>query len=79
MTVHCSAEFLIEPFKEGEPGPHVEYGITAMEEAGLDVTIGPFGSSVSGPVPVVTEALARMLTEAMAAGASRISVQVSQP
>lgn len=76
--VDCTAEFLIEPFTEGDPGPHVEYGITAMEAAGLDVSIGPFGSSVTGPIPVVTEAVAQMLTEAMAAGASRISVQVSQ-
>ncbi len=73
----CTAEFLIEPFTEGDPGQHVKVGIAAMEAAGLSVAVGPFGNTVAGPVEEVVPAVARMLSDALDAGASRISVQVS--
>ena len=37
------AEFTIEPFVEGDPGPHVSAAVAVAEAAGLAVDVGPFG------------------------------------
>ena len=70
------AEFLVEPFIEGSPGPHVLAAFAAVEEAGLAVEVGPFGNVVSGPLPVVTGAIDRMLRAAVAAGSTRVQLQL---
>ncbi len=72
------AEFTIEPFVEGAPGPHVAAGLDAVRAAGFDPVIGPFGSSVAGPVDAITAAVAALLEAATAAGATRVSIQVSR-
>ena len=33
---------------EGDPGPHVKETISVAEQAGLDVDVGPFGTTVIG-------------------------------
>ena len=48
VVVEISAEFTIEPFVEGAPGPHVRAAINVAEAAGLAVDVGPFGTAVSG-------------------------------
>ncbi len=72
------AEFTIEPFVEGSPGPHVEAGLDAVRAAGFEPVIGPFGSSVTGSIDAVTEAVKALLEAATAAGATRVSIQVSR-
>ena len=42
------AEFTIEPFVEGAPGPHVHAGLDAVRAAGFEPELGPFGSTVTG-------------------------------
>ena len=69
-------EFTIEPFVEGEPGPHVRAAVEAAELAGVTVDFGPFGTAVSGEDDVVLDAVDRMLRAATAAGATRVSLQV---
>ncbi len=76
MTV--VAEFTIEPFVEGSPGPHVAAGLDAVRAAGFDPIIGPFGSSVTGSIEAVTAAVAALLEAATAAGATRVSLQLSR-
>ena len=76
--VQVVAEFTIEPFVEGSPGPHVSAGLDAVRAAGLDPTIGPFGSSVTGELEAVTAAVTALLAAATAAGATRVSLQVSR-
>jgi len=71
------AEFTIEPFVEGAPGVHVQAALDAVRSAGLEPEMGPFGSSVQGEVTVVSRAFTELVTAAMAAGATRVSVQVS--
>ncbi|MCU1356730.1 MAG: hypothetical protein JWM89_2148 [Acidimicrobiales bacterium] len=72
-------EFTVEPFVEGTPGPHVEAAIDAAKGDGLRVDFGPFGTSVSGDDPdLVLAATDRAVRAALAAGASRVSVLVSQ-
>ena len=72
-------EFTVEPFHDGAPGPHVHAAGEAARAAGLAVDFGPFGSSVEGddePVLAAADALARA---AIAAGATRVSLQISRP
>jgi uncharacterized protein YqgV (UPF0045/DUF77 family) len=71
------AEFLIEPFEEGNPGPHVTKAIAAIEEKGLEVKVEAFGNIVVGATDEVASALAEMLKRALAEGAARVSIQVS--
>lgn len=69
-------EFTIEPFVEGEPGPHVRAAVEAAERSGLSVDFGPFGTTVSGEDEAVLGAVDRLLHAATAAGATRVSLQV---
>jgi uncharacterized protein YqgV (UPF0045/DUF77 family) len=75
--VNVTAEFLVEPFREGALGPHVSAAIDVVEAAGLAVDIGPFGSQVAGPVEVVVPVLAEALRAAVDAGASRVNLTVT--
>ena len=47
-AVSLVVEFTIEPFVEGEPGPHVRAAVEAAEQSGVTVDFGPFGTTVSG-------------------------------
>ena len=73
----CRVEFVIEPFTDGEPGPHVTAGIGAIEAQGLTVTMGPFGSTVEGESSVVAHAIGSMVQAAVADGAARVLVEVT--
>jgi uncharacterized protein YqgV (UPF0045/DUF77 family) len=72
----CTVDFVIEPFNEGAPGPHVMSGIKAIETSGLRVSMGPFGSTVSGPVDDVSPAIGAMVTAAAGDGANRVLIEV---
>jgi uncharacterized protein YqgV (UPF0045/DUF77 family) len=72
----CHVEFVIEPFVEGSPGRHVRSGIEAMAARGLDVSMGPFGSSVSGEIEELANAVGAMVSAAVNDGARRVLVEV---
>jgi uncharacterized protein YqgV (UPF0045/DUF77 family) len=69
-------EFTIEPFVEGEPGPHVRAAVEAAERSGVTVDFGPFGTTVSGDDDSVLTAVDRLLRAATEAGATRVSLQL---
>jgi uncharacterized protein YqgV (UPF0045/DUF77 family) len=71
-------EFTIEPFVEGQPGPHVTAAITAAESFGLAVEFGPFGSSCTVDLDDVGDVVARVTDAALANGASHVSVHVAR-
>jgi uncharacterized protein YqgV (UPF0045/DUF77 family) len=73
-----TVEFTIEPFVAGRPGPHVRAAIAAAEGSGLGVDVGPFGTSVSGDEARVLDAVDAILRAAVAAGATRVSLQVAR-
>jgi uncharacterized protein YqgV (UPF0045/DUF77 family) len=77
--VALTVEFTIEPFVPGEPGPHVRAAVEAAELSGLAVDFGPFGTTVAGDDEAVLAAVDRILRAAVAAGATRISLQVARP
>ena len=65
------AEFTVEPFQEGNPGPHVQAAIDALSPHRPD--IGPFGTAIEGSIEGVLHAAADCVRAAMDAGASRVS------
>jgi uncharacterized protein YqgV (UPF0045/DUF77 family) len=69
-------EFTVEPFVQGAPGPHVTAALDAAQASGLEVDFGPFGTSVSGPDDKVIATLDDVVRRALAAGATRVSVQL---
>jgi uncharacterized protein YqgV (UPF0045/DUF77 family) len=79
MVVSLEVEFTVEPFVEGAPGPHVRAAVTAAERPGVSVEFGPFGTSVSGEDAAVLNAVDAILRSAVAAGATRVSLQLARP
>jgi uncharacterized protein YqgV (UPF0045/DUF77 family) len=75
--VQVIAEFTIEPFVEGAPGEHVRAGLDAVRAAGFDPDVGPFGSTITGELDEVSAAVTALLRTATAAGATRVSLQLS--
>jgi uncharacterized protein YqgV (UPF0045/DUF77 family) len=73
----CTAEFVIEPFTDGDPGPHVRAGIDAIEAKGLVVSMGPFGSSVDGEIQAIAPAIDAMVRAAISDGADRVLVEIT--
>ena len=71
-----TVEFTIEPFIEGAPGAHVTAAVAAVEQRGLIVEFGPFGSSFSVPKDELPEAVADLMRAAYANGATFVSVDV---
>lgn len=72
------AEFTTEPFEgEGEPPAHALAARDCLLAAGLDPDFGPLGTAISGDRERLLPALAEVLDKALAAGANRITLQVT--
>ncbi len=71
------AEFTVEPFVDGNPGPHVAAAIDAAGAHGAEVTVGPFGTELSGDEDAVLAGLDAAMRAAMASGATRVTVQLT--
>jgi uncharacterized protein YqgV (UPF0045/DUF77 family) len=71
-------EFTTEPFElEGFP-EHARAARRAVDEAGLSVDVGPFGTSAEGDEEQVLAAVSRLVRETLAHGATQISLQVTR-
>ncbi len=70
------AEFLVEPFVEGSMGPHVEAALEACRQNGFDPEVGPFATSIEGPLVRVTSAINDITHGALQAGATAVQVRV---
>lgn len=71
-------EFTVEPFVEGQPGPHVTQAVAAVESHGVKVDFGPFGSSFLVDVAVMPTVVADMMRAAYGNGATFVSVSVAR-
>ncbi|MEY4338806.1 MAG: hypothetical protein RLZ14_656 [Actinomycetota bacterium] len=71
-------EFTIEPFHEGNPGPHVRAAVDAAEALGAVVEFGPFGSSCRVAAAQVGEVSGAILAAAFANGATHVSLHAEQ-
>ncbi|MGA1139289.1 MAG: hypothetical protein ACO38L_00830 [Ilumatobacteraceae bacterium] len=71
-------EFTVEPFVEGQPGPHVTNAVAAVEQHGVKVDFGPFGSTFTATEAVTPTIVADMMRAAYAHGATFVSVSVAR-
>ncbi len=71
-------EFTIEPFHEGNPGPHVLAAVDAVEAFGVEVEFGPFGSSCTVSQGQVAEVSGAIVAQAFANGASHVSLHAER-
>ena len=76
-AVQITAEFTVEPFVEGAPGPHVLAAIQVAESAGLAVDVGPFGTTVVGESGLVLSTVDGLVRAAIDSGATRVSLQLT--
>ena len=71
-------EFTIEPFVEGQPGPHVTQAVAAVEQHGITVEFGPFGSTFTVSDDLMPAVVANMMRAAYAHGATFVSLSVAR-
>ncbi|MFF7983140.1 hypothetical protein [Streptomyces sp. NPDC007901] len=71
-------EFTTEPFDLDEAPAHALVAREVIEAAELDaVDVGPFGNTAEGGADAVLTAVDALLRRSLAAGATRISLQVN--
>lgn len=71
-------EFTVEPFVEGEPGPHVRAAVEAAVAAGAEVEFGPFASTCRVGEDELPEVVAAITRAAFAHGATYLAVNVTR-
>ena len=69
-------EFTIEPFVEGQPGPHVRAAVDAAEAAGVAVEFGPFGSTCRVGTEDLPRLVASIVSAAFGNGATHVSMHM---
>ncbi|MFW2336257.1 hypothetical protein [Ilumatobacter sp.] len=69
-------EFTIEPFHEGDPGPHVTAPAEALRDMDIDVQVGPFGSGCRVADDRVSDVVAAIVRIALDHGASHVNVDI---
>ena len=70
-------EFIVEPFVEGRPGPHVRAAVAAVEASGCNVDFGPLGSVFETTPDQVGHVVNDLLNAAYGAGATCVQVHVA--
>lgn len=71
-------EFTTEPFDLEEAPAHAVVARDIVQRAGLDaVDVGPFGNTAEGAADEVLAVVDEMLRRTLAAGATRVSLQVN--
>ncbi|WNI18557.1 hypothetical protein [Actinacidiphila sp. ITFR-21] len=71
-------EFTTEPFDLEEPPAHALVAREVIQDGTLSaVDVGPFGNTAEGPADAVVAAVAELLRRTLAAGATRVSLQVN--
>ncbi len=74
LVVRAKVDFTVEPFIEGEIGPHVRAALDAVRALGFEPEVGPFGSSLSGPVEDAAGAAAAAIVAAIHGGATSVAM-----
>ena len=70
-------EFTIEPFHEGNPGPHVRAAVAAAEALGATVEFGPFGSTCVVSQEQLRDVSGAVIAAAFANGATHVTLHVA--
>jgi uncharacterized protein YqgV (UPF0045/DUF77 family) len=69
-------EFTIEPFVEGAPGSHVLAAVASAGQVGVEVEMGPFGSTCDVPARDVGALVGAITDAAIGQGATHVSIHV---
>ncbi len=77
-VVYAKVDFTVEPFTDGELGPHVRAALAAVRASGYEPEVGPFGNSMTGPVDSVLAAASAAIEAAFHAGASGVAMTVTK-
>lgn len=76
--VRLRVEFTTEPFDLDEAPAHAVVAREVIQSADLDaVDVGPFGNTAEGGSDAVLTAVDALLRRSLAAGATRVSLQVN--
>ncbi|MDX6353206.1 MAG: hypothetical protein QOF98_109, partial [Streptomyces sp.] len=71
-------EFTTEPFDLDEPPGHALVAREVVHGGTLDaVDVGPFGNTAEGSADAVVDAVSELLHRTLAAGATRVSLQIN--
>ena len=70
-------EFIVEPFVDGQPGPHVRAAVEAATAAGAEVEFGPFGSTGHVAAESMPDVVAAITRAAFANGATHVTIHVA--
>jgi len=71
-------EFTIEPFHDGNPGPHVRAAVEAAEALGASIDFGPFGSSCAVPDENAGRVVGAIVGAAFANGATHVTLHAER-
>lgn len=71
-------EFTVEPFVEGQPGPHVLAAVSAAETAGVSVEFGPFASEFEAESTTAFAAVSALIESAYANGATHVNIHIEK-
>ncbi|MFF7177968.1 thiamine-binding protein [Streptomyces sp. NPDC008121] len=76
--MRLKVEFTTEPFDLDEAPAHAVVAREVIQAAELDaVDVGPFGNTAEGAADEVLTAVDALLRRSLAAGATRVSLQVN--
>ncbi len=71
-------EFTIEPWVDGDPPERVNLCIAAIEALGVDVEVGPFGTSFVASSELASSAVSSVVEIAYANGATHVSIDIEK-
>ncbi|NBU94403.1 MAG: hypothetical protein EBS20_00665 [Actinobacteria bacterium] len=77
MGAVARVEFTVEPFIDGQPGPHVTAPVDALRAAGFEVVLDAFGTVVDTDADRVAEVVSIAVGAAVAHGATHVNTMVS--
>jgi uncharacterized protein YqgV (UPF0045/DUF77 family) len=76
--IRARLEVLVEPFRENDPGPHVNAAIAAIGEAGMQPDMGPFATTAEGDLDQAIAAITALVRAGFDHGADAIQIRVER-
>ncbi|MCH9839054.1 MAG: thiamine-binding protein [Ilumatobacter sp.] len=78
QPIRARLEVLVEPFRENDPGPHVNAAIDAIGEAGMQPDMGPFATTAEGDLDQAVAAITALVRAGFDHGADAIQIRVER-
>ncbi|MEM1332088.1 MAG: thiamine-binding protein [Actinomycetota bacterium] len=71
-------EVFVEPFEEGQPGPHVGAVLDALRAHGVDTDLGALATTADGDLDQLVESVGDVVRAAFAEGASALQLRLER-